>query len=145
MNLCLKIAANDVRHFSGIGILVYDSKEFDENNHCDLRPEIKCETYSVDDQRLVDYLEHISDYDNTLHDGFHMMDENGILKYVAQYFVPPIVKGLRPNQGHGVRCYSSMCGSMLDGVLFIATICSDKSVYIYQKGEVYKYMEGKNA
>ena len=143
-DLCSKIVSNDLKHFSGIGILVYDSNEFDKSLHCDLRPDIKCKTYSVDDLKLIDYLKYISDYDNTLHDGFHMMDETGTLKYVAQYFVPPIVEGLLPDHEHGVRCYSSMCGSMLRGVLFVATICSDKSIYIFKKGQIYKFLEGKN-
>ncbi len=63
------------------------------------------------------------------------MNKGGYLTHVAQYFVPPIVKGLIPNQEHGVRLYSSMCGSMIEGVLFIGMISSDNQVFIFANGE----------
>lgn len=121
--------------FSGIGIVVYDEKTFDSNRHCDLRPDIKCPKYHITDDKICDYLAEISSYNHDLHDGFVMVDSNGYLSYVAQYFVPPIVKGLMPNQYHGVRLYSSMCGSMIKGVVYIATISSDEKIFIFKNGE----------
>ena len=101
-----------------------------------MRPDIECPHLSVDDEEIIDYLSEISDYHNTLHDGFHMVNEKGVLTNVAQYFVPPIVEGLYPNQYHGVRLHSSLCGSTMEGILFIAVICSDDSIYILKEGKV---------
>lgn len=134
--LCKKIVSKRQPNFSGIGLVVYDSQIFDPHKHCDLRPDIECLHYSIKDEEIIDYLNEISDYHNTLHDGFHMVNEEGILTDVAQYFVPPIVKGLYPNQYHGVRFHSSLCGSTMEGVLLIAVICSNESIYILQNGKV---------
>ncbi len=135
-NLCTKVIETKQPNFSGIGLVVYDTATFDESRHCNLRPDITCPPYRVDDERIVDYLMEISDYHNTLHDGFHMVNEKGILTHVAQYFVPPVINGVMPNQYHGVRFHSSLCGSTLEGVLFIAIICSDESIYILKDGKV---------
>lgn len=134
--LCKKIVEKKHPYFSGMGIVVYDSLNFDSKKHCDLRPDIECPHLSVDDEEIIDYLSEISDYHNTLHDGFHMVNEKGVLTNVAQYFVPPIVEGLYPNQYHGVRLHSSLCGSTMEGILFIAVICSDDSIYILKEGKV---------
>lgn len=134
--LCKKIVERNPQNFSGIGLVVYDSKVFDQRKHCNLRPDIMCPSYKLDDDEMVDYLVDISDYHNTLHDGFLMVNEKGILTDVAQYFVPPVIDGLFPNQYHGVRFHSSLCGSKMEGVIFIAIICSDESVYILKDGEI---------
>ena len=124
--LLKRIALSDMENFSGIGIVVYGDG-FSEANHC---PQ-----YSILDDEAFQYLINISDYHHALHDGFHMVNEQGILTHVAQYFVPPVVKDLQPNQEHGVRLYSSMCGSTLAGVSFICMISSDKSIYFFRNGE----------
>lgn len=129
-----EIQSKKINCFSGIGLVVYDSHSFDHTRHCDLRPNDKSPCYSITDNNLCDYLINISDYHHTLHDGFHMMNNQGILTHVAQYFVPPVVKSLIPNQEHGVRLFSSMCGSTIEGVLFIGTISSDYKIYMFQSG-----------
>ena len=139
--LCNNIILKKPERFSGIGLVAYNT-EFDKKSHCDLRPHMSCPQYSVDNDELIDYLIEISYYQNTFHDGFHMINENGILTHVAQYFVPPIVEGFMPNQAHGVRLYSGLCGSTIKGVLFIAVICSDESIYIFRNGELYKHNNG---
>ena len=121
--------------FSGIGLIAYDPDCFNASNHCDLRPHIKSPNYNIYDHKICEYLMEISDYKHPLHDGFHFIDHNGILTHVAQYFVPAIVNDLSPDQEHGVRLYSSICGSTLAGVLFIGTICSNGEIYIFKSGE----------
>lgn len=121
--------------FTGIGLVAYNPQVFNSLNHCDLRPNIKCPNYTIYDHKICDYLLEISDHKHPLHDGFHFVDHKGILTHVAQYFVPTIVNHLKPNQEHGVRFYSSICGSMLDGVLFIGIICSNGEIYIFQSGK----------
>lgn len=130
-----EIKMNATDGFSGIGLVAYDPYSFNSLNHCDLRPDIKCPQYSIYDDNICQYMVEISDYRNTLHDGFHFINRQGILTHVAQYFVPMIVNGLPPDPEHGVRLYSSICGSKLDGVLFIATICSNGEIYIYKSGK----------
>lgn len=142
-NLCEKIVEKKPENFSGLGLVVYDTNQFDDSLHCDLRPNSDYIHYTIEDEELVDYLINVSDYHNTLHDGFHMLNENGILTHVAQYFVPPIIKEISPDQDHGVRVYSSLCGSTIKGVLFIVAVCSDLSIYIMKDGKVFSKKEGK--
>lgn len=120
--------------FSGIGLVIYDPDEFDSSCHCDLRPTYVLPKYNIKDSLCIDYLIGISDYQNTLHDGFHMFNKDGELTHVAQYFVPPARKDLLPNQEHGVRLYSSICGSTMDGVLFIAVISSNFEIDFFENG-----------
>lgn len=121
--------------FSGLGLVVYDSKVFDSTTHLNLRPNAEFTHCSIFKEGIGDCLKEISDYRNILHDGFHFIDQEGTLTHVAQYFVPGIVKNLHPDQEHGVRLYSSMCGSTISGVMFIATICSNGDIYIYKDGK----------
>lgn len=121
--------------FTGLGIVVYDSEVFDETSHLDLRPNTKFNHKNIYKDEICNCLKEISDYRNTLHDGFHFVNQDGTLTHVAQYFVPGIVKNLLPDQEHGVRLYSSMCGSTILGILFIATICSNGDIYIYEDGK----------
>ncbi|EBZ4664302.1 hypothetical protein EBJ67_16040 [Salmonella enterica subsp. enterica serovar Bovismorbificans] len=121
--------------FSGIGLVVYDSTTFDTKSHSDLRPSYQAPDYDVTSDVFCQYLAEISDYRNAFHDGFHMVDETGRLRYVAQYFVPPVVAALYPNQEHGVRLHSARCGSTLPGVIFIAVISSNFEIHLFQHGE----------
>ena len=118
-SLLKRISDNCTENFSGIGIVVYDERVFDSNCHCDLRPNNKCKNYNIKDD---------------LHDGFDMIDSKGNLTHVAQYFVPPIVKRFQPNLKHGVRLHSSICGSVLDGVICIGVISSGRDIYILRNG-----------
>lgn len=122
------------KNFSGIGLVAYND-EFDKNSHCDLRPNKKSNMYYLSDKEFCDYLIDIADYDHCFHDGFHMINQDGKLTHVAQYFVPPVVKGIEPNPDHGVRTYSSICGSTLKGVLFIAAICTNLQIFIFENGK----------
>ena len=133
-SLLKRISDNCTENFSGIGIVVYDERVFDSNCHCDLRPNNKCKNYNIKDERIVNYLIDVSDYHNDLHDGFDMIDSKGNLTHVAQYFVPPIVKRFQPNLKHGVRLHSSICGSVLDGVICIGVISSGRDIYILRNG-----------
>ena len=130
-----EIQKNPGEGFSGLGIVVYDPDVFDETSHLDLRPNDKFINESIYDDDICERFKEISDYRNTFHVGFHFVDRDGNLTHVAQYFVPGIVKNLYPDQEHGVRLYSSMCGSTIPGVYFIATICSNGDIYIYENGK----------
>lgn len=134
-NILTEIKKDLPSGFSGLGLVAYDSSIFSPLNHCDLRPDIKFPSYNIFDDNIYTCLLNISDYRNTLHDGFHFIDQNGTLTHVAQYFVPNIVKELKPDPQHGVRLYSSICGSTVSGVLFIATICSNGDIYIHKDGK----------
>lgn len=132
--LLKNMASKSGKSFSGIGIVAYNSKTFAKSNYTDLRPDFKLEKIDIDDPNTADKLLEITDYKNTLHDGFCLVNENGELTHVAQYFVPKIVDGLVPNQNHGVRTFSAACGSKIDGVNFIGMISCNNEIYLYKDG-----------
>ena len=134
-NLLRDMASKSSSSFSGIGIVAYDSKEFSKSNYTDLRPDFKLEKIDIENPEAADKLLEITDYKNTLHDGFCLVNENGELTHVAQYFVPKIVDGLVPNQNHGVRTFSAACGSKMEGVNFIGMISCNNEIYLYKDGQ----------
>lgn len=122
-------------NFSGLGLVFYDTQKFDKSHHCDLRPYLENPRYNIADQGICEYFIDIANFSHTLHDGFHMINEYGDLTHLAQYFVPPVVRELKPNPDHGVRLYSSLCGSTIEGVLFIAVISSNFKIYLFKTGD----------
>lgn len=134
-NLLKNIAQKRDEKFSGIGIVAYDSNSFPTDCHCDLRPNFKLDKVDIEKPAVTNLLLEYADYDNTLHDGFCLVNENGELTHVAQYFVPKIVSNLTPNQNHGVRTYSAACGSKMDGVKFIGMISCNNEIYVYKDGK----------
>ena len=134
-NLLKNMASKSSKSFSGIGIVAYNSDEFSKSNYTDLRPGFKLEKLDIDNPETADKLLEITDYKNTLHDGFCLVNEKGELTHVAQYFVPKIVDGLVPNQNHGVRTFSAACGSKIEGVNFIGMISCNNEIYLYKDGQ----------
>ncbi len=135
LNLLKNMASKSSDTFSGIGIVAYDSKEFSKSNYTDLRPGFKLEKLDIEKPGTAEKLLEITDYKNTLHDGFCLVNEKGELTHVAQYFVPKIVEGLVPNQNHGVRTFSAACGSKIEGVNFIGMISCNNEIYLYKDGQ----------
>lgn len=139
-----KIRKNWSDGFSGTGIIVYDSNVLKNTHYCDLRPNIKCpKNLKLGEERLVKYITEIGDYNHTLHDGFHMVDQNGELTHVAQYFVPDINHDIYPNQKHGTRIHCSILSSLVEGVILVGALTLDKNIYIFKDGKPLK-IEGGN-
>lgn len=126
-------------NFSGIGLILYDSKRFDQKWRTDLRPSILCpkDVNLSDIEKTIAFLLKISDKSNRLHDGFHFFDhETGLMTHVAQYFFPPIISGTNVNESYGTRYHSAQYGSCIDGVVLTGTINSDGRHYIFRKGKL---------
>lgn len=134
-NLLKSMAQKRDDKFSGIGIVAYETELFPKDCYCDLRPDFKLEKVDIEKSNVSDLLLEYGNYQNTLHDGFCLVNEKGELTHVAQYFVPKIVKNLVPNQNHGVRTYSAACGSKMEGVKFIGMISCNNEIYVYKDGE----------
>lgn len=116
-NTLRDISRANAKNFSGIGLVLYNSKKLSKTSHCNLRPKISCpKRLKINDRKLTGYLLRISNKNHTLHDGFHFINEKGYLTHVAQYFVPSISKKrIKSNGNHGVRFRSAQYGSLLRG------------------------------
>lgn len=143
-----KIRENWFDEFSGTGIIVYDSKLLKKCNYCDLRPTIKCPSgLKLGEGMLAEYLLKIGNYKHTLHDGFHMVNENGELTHVAQYFVPNINHSIYPDQNHGTRIHCSILSSLVEGVILTGALTTDGNIYIFKDGKkisINKYVKEVN-
>jgi len=137
--LLKKISKKRTKNFSGIGMVVYNSALLPEKSHCDIRPLIFCpKGTKISEKSCLEYLLEISQTSHPLHDGFHFINERGELTHVAQYFVPPIVKGIRPNHSQGIRFRSAQYGSLIKGVITTGIINHNFEPYYFIKGKSFK-------
>jgi len=132
-------ANNKITNFSGIGLVLYSSKSFSRKHHSDLRPSIKCpENIWINDGTAVDFLLNVSKKYHPCHDGYHFINEKGQLTDIAQYFWPPIVPEIKPNEQHGTRDLSAKYGSCIKGVIAIGIVHSDYQTFYFEKGEEHR-------
>lgn len=130
---------NKITNFSGIGLVLYNSKSFSRKHRSDLRPSIKCpENIWINQRSTIDFLLNISKKSHPCHDGYHFFNEKGQLTYVAQYFWPPIVPEIKPNEQHGTRDLSAKYGSCIKGVIAIGIVHSDHQTFYFEKGEEHR-------
>lgn len=119
--------------FCGLGLVICENLAPDL--HRDLRPTVRCpENLVLPSRQLRDYLSSVARLSSPLHDGFHFLDAEGRLTQVAQYFVPPLVRSLEPDQQHGVRVHSARCGSVLPGVILTCVLCSNFDLFVFRGG-----------
>lgn len=119
--------------FSGIGIVICNSLvDLPIVSLRDTTPDI---TDSV-----VQALSELSSYKNKYHDGFHILNENGELTHVAQYFSPPIVQEVCFDRSRlvGGRFVAALFGSAISGVVMTGVVSEGHGLSIFKDGkEVY--------
>ena len=137
IQVCNAIVNDAVSNFSGIAVAVIN-QQFNTDHIISLRPNLKLPkvNYYDNQQEFIDYLNKGSKLGGVVHDGFHFMNSNGTITHSAQYFVPTPVKELPINQLCGTRYHSALYGSVMQGVDFIITISSNKTIYIFQNGKI---------
>jgi hypothetical protein len=126
--------------FTGIGMTLYQTGSFSEKNHCDLRPSIPCpKNVSLEEEGTVKVLLEIADCESPLHDGFVFFNEKGVLTHISQYFVPPPVDDIIPNESYGTRYHSAQFGSLIEGVILTGVLCCDREPHLFEKGKEVRY------
>ncbi|WP_321853401.1 hypothetical protein [Paraburkholderia tropica] len=119
------------RNFTGIGLLVSDTPQ--TLPICSLRPV----DFLVADTGLVALLARISTKDSEFHDGFHVLTGSFDVAKIAQYFSPPIVKGLKIDRSKifGGRYLAALFGSTLPGVRATGIASIGFGIAIFQNGQ----------
>ncbi|MEM5766082.1 MAG: hypothetical protein QW423_00335 [Candidatus Aenigmatarchaeota archaeon] len=135
----IKLKSKEINNFSGMGLILYNSRYFSNIPHFSLRPMYKLpkNKINIKNSSAIDFLLKISRKNNTLHDGFHFINETGDLTHVSQYFVPPIRK-IKINKSQGVRYHAALLGSYIKGIILVGILTADKKTYYFKKGKVYK-------
>lgn len=85
-------------------------------------------------------LAEISNPNNDLHDGFHILNSDLRIVSLTQYFSPPIPSGALPNRNRafGGRYLAALFGSVLPGVIFTGISTPRLGIVVFKDGsEVY--------
>ena len=120
-------------------MILYNTKLFPSELHCDLQPHIPfAEKLRLGENALLDYLKTIGDYAHPLHDGFHLINEEGLLTHVSQFFFPPLSANIHPIKGQGARAFTAACGSTVRGVILTGMISAKGKLYFFSDGGLVK-------
>lgn len=137
ISLLKEIKKRKAPDFSGTGLVLYKSKDFSDKNHSCLRPSVKCpESISLSNKNgAVNFICKICRNSHSLHDGYHFLNEKGRLTHVAQYFWPPIINEVKPNEKYGTRHLSAKYGVYIRGVIAIGIINHNYNIFYFTKGK----------
>jgi len=134
--LLREVSQERIDKFSGIGLVLYDGRSKSNITHVDLRPSTKCpKGILIDGEKTKDFLLKISQNSHPWHDGYHFFDQKGQLTHVAQYFFPPIVPKVKPDESHGTRHLSAKYGSFIKGIIAIGIVESNHEAFYFEKGQ----------
>ena len=137
-NTLRDISISNITDFSGIGIILYDSNVLLTSTHTDTRSTFpSLDHLSLEDQDCLDFLIYLSQHSSPCHDGFVFFNEKGVLTHIAQYFVPPIVPGIKPNESAGIRFHSAKYGSCINGIIATGVVSRKQLAYYFIEGEQY--------
>lgn len=132
-----EISGKKSKNFSGLGVILYDSKFFSNISCYGLRPSLECPENIFLEQKstVVDFLSAISQKSHPGHDGYHFFNEEGRLTHISQYLAAPIIKKVIPNELYGTRHLTAQFVSQTKGVIAAGIITHDYSASYFEKGE----------
>jgi HAD superfamily hydrolase (TIGR01509 family) len=137
VDLLRKVDQERNSDFSGIGILIYDSSNFKNLRHLDLKPNFKVpKEYFINQNKTLTYLLEISKKDNLLHDGFHFFDEKGRLTHTSQFIETQIQDDIHDLKVKGARFVSALLASYENGIIATGVI-GDSSLKYFIKGKIF--------
>lgn len=134
VDLLREITALSGLEFSGLGVIVLE----DGINLPVFPMRVGLKLNSMTDS--VSCLAEISNPNNDLHDGFHVLDSDLRIVSLTQYFSPPIPPGVLPNRSRafGGRYLAALFGSLLPGVIFTGISTPRLGIVVFKDGsEVY--------
>lgn len=134
VDLLRDITALSGQEFSGLGVIVLE----DGINLPVFPMRVDLEVNGMTDS--VRCLAEISNPNNDLHDGFHILNSDLRIVSLTQYFSPPIPPGILPNRSRafGGRYLAALFGSLLPGVIFTGISTPRLGIVVFKDGsEVY--------
>lgn len=122
------------QEFSGLGVIVLE-----EGFNLPVFPmRVDLKLNNITDS--ASYLAQISNPNNDLHDGFHILNSDLRIVSLTQYFSPPIPPRVLPNRSRafGGRYLAALFGSLLPGVILIGISTPKLGIAVFKDGsEVY--------
>lgn len=132
-DLLYNIKADARSDFSGVGIIISDASEY--LPIISLRNTVPNLTGPI-----IGVLSKLSSYESQYHDGFHILNRQGEITHVAQYFSPPIIKDVCIDNSRpvGGRFVAALFGSAIPNVIMTGVISEGHGLSIFMDGqEVY--------
>ena len=135
-NLLYEVRFHSNSDFSGMGIVVCDSP-------LDLPIVSLREKAPNISGSIVHVLSNISSHSSEYHDGFHILNKEGKLSHVSQYFSPPIVQKACFDKSRivGGRFVAALYGSAISDVIMTGIVSEGHGISIFMGGEEV-YFEG---
>lgn len=133
-----EINKKKINEFSGLGLILYDSKYLRDIPCCPLRPSSECPAdLSIGNGNIISLLSEISKQSHPWHAGYHFFNEKGRLTHISQYIATPLNKDVSPNELYGTRHLSAQLASRIKGVIAIGIINANHSAAYFEKGRYY--------
>ncbi|NDV12993.1 hypothetical protein [Crenobacter caeni] len=129
IKLLHNIWLNSDANFSGVGIIVCDTPAY--LPIINLRGDLPSISGTV-----AETLSRLSSDKSKFHDGFHIINQAGLISHFSQYFSPPIVPDvyLDRNRAIGGRFVAGIFGSTIPGVLMTGIVSKRHNLSIFEKG-----------
>jgi hypothetical protein len=128
-NLLHEIWLKSDTDFSGVGIIVCDTPI--------CLPIINLrEDFPTISGTTAEVLSHLSSTKSKYHDGFHIINQAGLITNIAQYFSPPIVLNVNIDRSRpiGGRFVAAIFGSAIPGVLMSGIVSEGHGLSIFENG-----------
>lgn len=128
-NLLHEIWLNSDTDFTGVGIIVCDTPI--------CLPIINLRgDFPKASGTTAEILSHLSRTKSKYHDGFHIINQMGLITHIAQYFSPPIVMSVNIDRSRpiGGRFAAAIFGSVIPGVLMTGIVSEGHGLSIFENG-----------
>jgi len=128
-NLLYEIWLKSDTDFSGVGIIVCDKPIY--------LPIINLRGVSPNTSgTTAEVLSCLSSANSLFHDGFHVLNEVGMITHIAQYFSPPIALDVHLDRSRpiGGRFVASIFGSTIPEVLMTGIASEGHGLSIFENG-----------
>lgn len=136
--LLKEISKRKTSNFTGLGLILYNSKLLSSIPCCDMRPSSKCpKGIFINKKSTVDFFVKISQKSHPWHDGYHLFNEKGKLTHISQYLAVPIIPNVIPNELYGARHLSAQLASRIKGIIAIGLVNQNYSSFYFEKGKYY--------
>jgi hypothetical protein len=73
-----------------------------------------------------------------LHDGFHFINQEGLIDHVAQLIGVKIYNDINLHNVHGARHASAVLMSLNEGILMVGIVGYDYKPYLFIEGNIFE-------
>ncbi len=134
IELLKAIDENKSHKFLGLGIIFYTNIKSIPVTALKPPPvDINLPISDLDE--IIKTILNISNPEHFYHDGFHMINKNGSLTHLSQYFSTPIIANANVEFQYGSRHRTALYGSFIDGIQAVGVCSKNEGPIMYTKGQ----------